>query len=185
MRCSRAFSLLVVLGLPWFLGLRLPWGSPGRGRVWGFPLCDQVIEVVSLLFLPYNLTSCTWDSCYCYSKRKFFSFTMTELWYLKFILFVSQPLPHRIVKKLWKIGVEIIQSSLWLHTAWFYNHIYAFRIYITWELTNSQSRDVCLFTLSCGMKLWVTQSIVMLRTFCFAGRSQLCSRVPTEVQSRQ
>lgn len=84
-----------------------------------------------------------------------------------------------------KIGAEIIQSSLWLHTAQFYKHIYVFRIYITWKLTNSQSRDVCLFTLSCGMKLWVTQSIVMLRTFCFAGRSQLCSRVPAEVQSRQ
>lgn len=36
-----------------------------------------------------------------------------------------------------KIGVDIIQSSLWCHTAQFYNHIYAFRIYITWEMTNS------------------------------------------------
>lgn len=46
-----------------------------------------------------------------------------------------------------KVRVKIIQSSLWLHTAQFYNHIYAFRIYITWELTNSQWRCLSPYSL--------------------------------------
>uniref|UniRef100_A0A8C3NZ07 Poly [ADP-ribose] polymerase n=1 Tax=Cyanoderma ruficeps TaxID=181631 RepID=A0A8C3NZ07_9PASS len=86
-----------------------------------------------------------------------------------------------IIINIWSCQIQQSSSEAATYLS-FHNHIYVFRIYITWELTNSQSRDVCLFTVSCGMKLWVTQSIVMLRTFCFAGRSQLCSRVPAEVQ---